>query len=198
MSYSAFNPIQHGWWPSARRVLSPNCNQRPADSVVSLLVVHNISLPPGKYGGGHVERFFTNQLDAREHSYFKEIAHLQVSAHCFIDRKGNTTQFVPFHLRAWHAGRSRHAGVEECNDYGIGIELEGVDDKAYTAQQYQMLVRLSRDLVRAYPAITPERIVGHSDIAPGRKTDPGPAFDWVLYHELLTKALAVDAKEGGA
>lgn len=152
---------------------------------VDLLVIHNISLPPGQYGGGYVEQFFTNTLDASLHPYFETIATLQVSAHCFIERTGRVIQFVPFHKRAWHAGRSQFAGVVECNDYGIGIELEGTDDQAYTAQQYQVLVKLTRDLMREYPRLSPARLTGHCNIAPGRKTDPGPSFDWSLYRQWL-------------
>lgn len=181
----AFNPIRHGWWPAARRLASPNCNERPAGAKVSLLVIHSISLPPGQFGGGHIEQFFTNQLDATLHPYFASIAALRVSAHCLIDRRGQAIQFVPFHRRAWHAGSSSFAGVAECNDYSIGIELEGTDNRAYSANQYQTLVKLTQEIMRQFPAITPDRIVGHSDIAPERKTDPGPAFDWALYRQLL-------------
>lgn len=189
MPHFAFNPVRHGWWPAAQRLASPNCNQRPPDAEISLLVIHNISLPPGQFGGGYVQQFFTNQLNPAAHPYFATIASQQVSAHCLIDRRGQVTQFVPFHQRAWHAGRSCFAGVAECNDYGIGIELEGTDLQAYSANQYQTLVKLTRDLMQCFPAITQERIVGHSDIAPGRKTDPGPAFDWGLYRQLLFAAL---------
>lgn len=181
----AFNSINDGWWSAARRVPSPNFNERPPGVDVSLLVVHNISLPPGQFGGGYVEQFFTNQLDSSLHPYFETIASLRVSAHCLIDRLGQVKQFVPFHKRAWHAGRSSFAGAVECNDYGIGIELEGTDHQAYTAQQYQALVKLTRDLMKQFPRITSERITGHCDVAPGRKTDPGPAFDWTLYRQWL-------------
>lgn len=186
----AYNPINHGWWPAARRMPSANCNTRPTGTEINALIIHNISLPPGQFGGAYVEQFFVNQLDPSIHPYFASIADLQVSAHCLIDRKGNAIQFVPFDQRAWHAGRSSLAGVAECNDYSIGVELEGVDDRPYTANQYQMLVKLTRDLITRYPAITLDRIVGHSDIAPGRKTDPGPAFDWSLYRQLLRASLS--------
>lgn len=188
----AFNPISHGWWPAARRVPSPNHNDRPVGTDINALVIHNISLPPGQFGGGYIEQFFGNQLDSSIHPYFASIAALQVSAHCLIDRRGHTIQFVSFDQRAWHAGRSSLAGVVECNDYSIGVELEGVDDRPYTASQYQMLVKLTRDLMRRYPSITFDRIVGHSDVAPGRKTDPGPAFDWSLYRELLRASVSQD------
>ena len=189
----AFHPIQDGWWPVARRLVSPNANLRPPSTQVSLLVIHNISLPPGQYGGCYVEQFFTNQLDPGAHPYFATIHSSQVSAHCMIDRLGQAVQFVPFHQRAWHAGRSSFDGVPECNDYSIGIELEGTDHQAYSANQYQTLVRLTRDLMRNFPAITQDRIVGHSDIAPGRKTDPGPAFNWALYRQLLNTTLSKES-----
>ena len=132
-----------------------------------------------------MEAFFLNCLNKQAHPYFAEIADLKVSAHCFIDRSGVVTQFVPFHLRAWHAGRSCFNGEAECNDFSIGIELEGTDTQPYTAAQYSALCELTRDIMAAYPAITPQRIVGHSDIAPDRKSDPGPAFDWSRYLDNL-------------
>lgn len=144
-------------------------------------MIHNISLPPGRYGGGYIERFFCGRLGPDEHPYFREIAGLQVSAHVLIDRQGKITQFVSFAQRAWHAGASTFEGCENCNDYSIGIELEGSDDAAYTVAQYQALAALTRGLMAVYPALTRDRIVGHCDIAPGRKTDPGPAFDWRRY-----------------
>ncbi len=192
MSNLASHPLQRGWWPAARRLKSPNWNERPPVAQVSLLVIHNISLPPEQFGGGYIEEFFTNRLNPAAHPYFASIASLQVSAHCLIDRSGGTTQFVSFEHRAWHAGRSSFAGVAECNDYSIGIELEGTDVRAYTANQYQTLVKLTRDLMRAYPGITMDRIVGHADVAPGRKTDPGPAFDWQLYRQLLDAVIGTD------
>lgn len=166
-----------GWCDSVRHCPSPNFNQRPQGEI-SLLVIHNISLPPGQFGTGKVQAFFQNRLDADEHPYFASIASLQVSAHFFIERDGVVTQFVSCNERAWHAGQSRFAGRENCNDFSLGIELEGTDDLPFTAQQYVALVDLVRQLQAAYPAITLERMCGHSDIAPGRKTDPGPAFDW--------------------
>ena len=173
--------VVDGWLAHARRCASPNFNQRPAVEPLDLLVIHNISLPPGEFGGGHIEAFFCNQLDTACHPYFAEIGDLQVSAHLLITRDGQSTQFVSFADRAWHAGRSCYSGREECNDYSIGIELEGCDDQPYTRAQYQELVRVTRALLDAYPAMTAERITGHSDIAPGRKTDPGDAFDWPHY-----------------
>lgn len=178
---------QQGWLEGATRRPSPNFNQRPMEAGVSLLVIHNISLPPGEYGGSHICDFFGNCLDVAAHPYFREIAQLQVSAHLLIDRQGEVTQFVSFEDRAWHAGQSCFAGAENCNDFSIGIELEGADESPYTDAQYQTLHHVTRLLQQHYPAITKQRIVGHSDIAPGRKTDPGPAFDWDRYlNELET------------
>lgn len=143
-----------------------------------LVVVHAISLPPGNYGTGDVERLFTNTLDPCAHPYFAALDGLRVSAHFFIAREGCLTQFVALHDRAWHAGRSCWRGREACNDFSIGIELEGCDEEPFTALQYQALGRLLTDLKRCMPVLDGERIVGHSDIAPDRKTDPGPCFDW--------------------
>jgi N-acetyl-anhydromuramoyl-L-alanine amidase len=159
---------------------SNHCNERPAHMPISLIVVHGISLPPGQFGTGAIEQFFCGKLEASLHPYYQQIAHLQVSSHLLIKRAGEIIQFVPLHKRAWHAGISSYAGVSDCNDYSIGIELEGTDKQAYTFQQYQQLALICKLLLAAYPAITPARIVGHSDIAPGRKTDPGPAFNWNL------------------
>lgn len=150
-----------------------------------MLVIHNISLPPGQYGGGYVQSFFQNCLEASAHPYFAEIASLQVSAHLLIERDGIITQFVSLDERAWHAGASSFAGVPNCNDYAIGIELEGTDDEPYTDIQYQQLAKVTRQLLATYPKLTPERITGHAQIAPGRKTDPGPAFDWPRYRALI-------------
>lgn len=175
-----------GWLGGARRVLSPNYNERPSGCSVDLLVIHNISLPPGEFGGGHVERLFTNCLNPQTHSYFARIAHLHVSAHLFIDRCGEVTQFVPFYKRAWHAGSSEFKGRTNCNDFSIGIELEGSDETPYSESQYQRLAEATRHIRANFPAIAMGRIVGHSDIAPGRKTDPGPAFDWEKYKKLIS------------
>lgn len=173
--------VVEDWYPAARRVLSPNYNARPVLSDISLLVIHNISLPPGQFDGDAIERFFCNQLPADEHPYYAGIAHLTVSAHVLIRRDGEVIQFVPFSQRAWHAGASCHAGRENCNDFSIGIELEGADDLPYTDAQYARLVDLTHFLMAAFPQIQAERIVGHEHIAPERKTDPGPAFDWARY-----------------
>lgn len=179
--------IQNGRLLTAVQCSSPNFNQRPQGQTISLLVIHNISLPPGKFGTGCVQAFFTNQLDPSLDPYFQTIAELKVSSHLFIDRTGAITQFVPFGERAWHAGASSFHGVANCNDYSIGIELEGCDNIAYTDAQYDVLAHVTREIMSAYPDITPERIAGHNQIAPDRKTDPGEAFDWVRFHDLLTK-----------
>lgn len=173
--------IKDGCLLAATQSPSPNCNQRPEGQAISLLVIHNISLPPGKFGTGYVQSFFANQLDPAQDPYFQTIAELKVSAHLFIERDGAVTQFVPFGARAWHAGVSSFHGVANCNDYSIGIELEGCDNIAYTDAQYEALAKVTYEILAAYPEITLERIVGHSDIAPGRKTDPGDAFDWVRF-----------------
>lgn len=167
------------WWPEARVLTSPNQDARPAGQAPELIVVHAISLPPGEFGGPHVAALFRNQLDPSAHPYFAGIAQLRVSAHVLIDRRGQSTQFVPFTRRAWHAGRSRWHGRERCNDFSIGIELEGTDEQSFTEVQYAALARLIGWLRVAFPSLGRDALVGHSDIAPGRKTDPGPHFDWV-------------------
>lgn len=173
------------WLAGTRRVPSPNCDERPAGNRIDLLVIHGISLPPGEYGGDAIDRLFTNRLDPGAHPYFKTIADLRVSAHALIDRGGKITQYVPFELRAWHAGASSFGGRKNCNDFSIGIELEGCDDQPYEQAQYRTLAELTRFLMNNWPGITAARITGHCDVAPGRKTDPGPAFDWTYYRELL-------------
>ena len=174
-----------GWLTRALRRESPNFNARP-QADVSLLVIHNISLPPGQYGQGCVERFFCNELDFDSHPAFSDIRDMQVSAHFLIERDGRLLQFVSTQARAWHAGVSSFEGRDNCNDFSIGIELEGCDSEAYTGAQYGQLVALTRDIMQEYPGITTERVVGHADIAPGRKTDPGTAFDWSRYRAMLT------------
>lgn len=172
----------------ARWCPSPNFGERPADAAITLLVVHNISLPPGQYGGRWIEQFFCNRLNPDEHPYFASIATIQVSSHLLIRRDGELVQFVSLLKRAWHAGRSCFNGQDECNDFSIGIELEGTDTSPYTEAQYQALATVSACIRRAWPAIGDDRITGHSDIAPDRKTDPGPAFDWSHYRRLLADA----------
>ncbi len=183
-SQTAEPTIVDGWLGGARRIQSPNYNPRPATGI-DLLVIHNISLPPGEFGGTYVDDFFSNCLDPSRHSYFTEICHLQVSAHLLIDRAGELTQYVSFHDRAWHAGQSSFCGRQNCNDFSIGIELEGCDEKPFSDRQYSSLIEVTRVIRAAFPAITPERIVGHSDIAPGRKTDPGPCFEWDRYRRAI-------------
>jgi AmpD protein len=180
-----------GMLHGARQLLSPNCDVRPAGSVIDLLVIHGISLPPGEYGGPWIDALFTNQLPRDGHPFFGEIAELRVSAHALVRRDGELVQYVPLEMRAWHAGSSSWGGRERCNDFSIGIELEGTDAAGYAPVQYGVLARLAAVILRAYPAITPDRIVGHSDIAPGRKTDPGIAFDWPLFRSRLQYELEV-------
>jgi AmpD protein len=169
----------------ARQVTSPNCDDRPAGVDPELIVIHGISLPPGEYGGDSIERLFTNTLDRDAHPYFREIDGLRVSAHLLIRRDGALVQYVPFHRRAWHAGESCFCGRRACNDYSIGIELEGTDEDPYTDAQYASLEGVLKALLGEYPTLNRRRIVGHCDIAPGRKTDPGPSFDWKRLHALL-------------
>ncbi len=173
---------------AARQVLSPHCDERPSGTQVDLLVLHGISLPPGDFGGTAIEQLFTGNLDPAAHGYFADIHRLRVSAHVLVRRTGELVQFVPFQRRAWHAGASHFAGRDRCNDFSIGIELEGADDIPYASAQYESLARLLAALFQAYPTLSPERLVGHSDIAPGRKTDPGPAFDWGRLRVLLNSA----------
>lgn len=174
----------------ARQLTSPNADERPDGCDISLIVVHCISLPPGEFGGDWIERFFCNRLPADAHPYFAEISSMQVSAHALIRRDGELVQFVPFHRRAWHAGVSNFHGRERCNDFSIGIEMEGTDDGRYEEEQYQTLATLIHALSIAYPDIDQEAITGHSDIAPGRKTDPGPGFDWQRLHQELDRLRA--------
>ncbi len=164
---------------------SPNCNERPAGASPELIVLHNISLPPGQFGGGHVHAFFCNRLDPSAHPFFAEVAELCVSAHFLVDRRGRLTQYVSCDRRAWHAGVSEWCGRDNCNDFSIGIELEGTDHTPYSDAQYTALGALVPALCAAYPSLDPSRITGHSDIAPGRKSDPGPAFDWPRLDGLL-------------
>ncbi len=178
----------NGWLACARPVLSPNFNARPTEAVPELIVIHGISLPPGEYGGPYIEALFTNQLDPGDHAYFSEVAHLTVSAHFLTRRDGAIVQFVSTDDRAWHAGESCWEDRSNCNDFSIGIEVEGCDEANYAMPQYRALAELIRALRNQYPAIQRDAIVGHSDIAPARKTDPGPAFDWLQLKQLLTAA----------
>jgi len=162
----------------ARQLPSPNCDARPPGAEVDLLIIHNISLPPGCFGGDAIDCFFTNTLDVDADPFYKEICDMRVSAHLLVRRDGAIVQYVPFTQRAWHAGVSCFEGREGCNDYSIGIELEGTDELIYEDIQYRVLQQLIKVLCQSYPGIREGRIVGHSDVAAGRKTDPGPAFDW--------------------
>lgn len=169
--------IQNGILQGARQIASPNFNQRPANTTIRLVVIHNISLPPSQFGGGYIEQFFQNKLDHDTHPYFQTIRGMQVSAHILILRTGEVIQFVNLNARSWHAGRSTYLGQVECNDYSIGIELEGSDDLPFEEVQYQQLSNVILAIEQAYPA-TKHHLAGHSDIAPVRKTDPGDFFDW--------------------
>lgn len=187
LNLAAGDPIdrENGLLRAARQVPSPNCDDRPPGVVPDLIVVHGISLPPGEYGGPWIDRLFTNMLPADQHPYFAEIADRKVSSHLLIRRDGELVQYVPFHRRAWHAGVSQYRSRERCNDFSVGIELEGTDDSAYEPVQYRVLSAAILQLCDAYPSLSRERIAGHSDIAPGRKTDPGQAFDWPRLRSLL-------------
>ncbi|MGF1727434.1 1,6-anhydro-N-acetylmuramyl-L-alanine amidase AmpD [Photobacterium nomapromontoriensis] len=179
--------INHDHWlQGVKHVPSPFYDQRPDSDDISLLVVHNISLPPGQFGGPYIEQLFTGRLNPDEHPYFALIAKFRVSAHCLVQRNGAIIQFVPFDCRAWHAGISQFAGRDKCNDYSIGIELEGTDTLPYTPEQYATLATLTQALLKHYPHMDAGRITGHEFIAPGRKTDPGLAFDWLAYKSSLS------------
>jgi len=175
------------WLRGARRAPSPNCDDRPQGVEIELLVIHGISLPPGEFGTPCIEQLFCNALDHNAHPCFAQLQGLQVSAHLLINRQGRVVQFVPFDKRAWHAGRSAFNGRENCNDFSIGIELEGTDDIAYQPAQYDTLVQVITVLQQAWPRLTPETIRGHCHIAPGRKTDPGAAFDWEQLYARLAR-----------
>ena len=179
---------ESGWLDGVRCIESPNHDARPPGCNPELIVIHGISLPPGEFGGPGIDQLFCNDLDAEAHPYFAQICHLRVSSHVLISRDGALTQYVSFLDRAWHAGQSSYCGRSDCNDFAIGIELEGTDDRPYEAAQYQALAALIATLRGAYPSLEQAELVGHSDIAPGRKTDPGPYFDWALLDKLLAAA----------
>ena len=168
-----------------RQVLSAHFDARPAGTVPELIVVHGISLPPGEFGGPWIDRLFTGALPPDAHPYFRDIARGRVSAHALIRRDGQIVQYVPFGARAWHAGHSQYRGRSACNDFSIGIELEGADDVPYSDPQYEQLALVAKALLATYPILSPTHIVGHSDVAPGRKTDPGPGFDWNRFRQLM-------------
>ena len=175
---SVYNIDSQHWLEGASRAPSPNCDERSDPADIVLLVIHGISLPPGRFGGDEVRRFFTNCLDCSVDPTLRDLEGVRVSSHLFIDRAGAVTQFVPFDRRAWHAGKSSHQGRSACNDFSIGIELEGTDELPYDARQYPVLADVTTALLRRYRRLSLSGIVGHQDVAPGRKTDPGPAFDW--------------------
>lgn len=186
MQHARFAQVQEGVLVGATQIASPNFNARPAGTDIQLIVIHNISLPPSQFGGGYIQQFFQNQLDWTLHPYFQTIEGMQVSAHLLILRTGEVIQFVNFNERSWHAGRSSYLAQKECNDYSIGIELEGSDDLPFEPEQYQSLVEVVSTLQQAYPKIQ-NHLAGHSDIAPKRKTDPGEYFDWLLFRNLLAQ-----------
>jgi AmpD protein len=169
----------------ARQVLSPHFDARPAGVLPELIVVHGISLPPGEFGGPWIDRLFTGSLPPDAHPYFRDVARLRASAHALIRRDGAIVQYVPFGQRAWHAGQSHYRGRPACNDFSIGIELEGTDDTPYTDDQYEQLAALVETLLASYPSLSVDHIAGHSEVAPGRKTDPGPSFDWERWRTIL-------------
>jgi AmpD protein len=174
---------------SAHRI-TVNQDQRPLDTDISLIIVHGISLPAGHFGGTYIDQLFNNQLDCSKNSDFKDLEGVKVSAHLLIGRNGDVAQFVPFNNRAWHAGSSSWRGRIDCNDFSIGIELEGVDYFDYNLAQYKQLAVICRLLLHEYPLLSPDRIVGHCDVSPGRKTDPGEHFDWPIFRSLLNRKTA--------
>ena len=180
--------LASGLMRGVTQIASPNCDARPAAVQADLIVVHGISLPPGEFGGPWIDRLFTNTLPADAHPYFAEVASLRVSSHLVIRRTGAVTQYVKFTERAWHAGTSTYEGRTACNDFSVGIELEGTDTLDYEAAQYRTLAEAVAALCAAYPCLSPARVVGHSDVAPGRKTDPGPAFDWRRARRMIARA----------
>lgn len=179
-----FKIVDH-WLDMARKVPSENYDNRPVGDEINLIVIHCISLPPGVFGGDEIDRLFQNRLRSEEHPYFASIQQLKVSAHVLIRRSAEVTQYVSFNRRAWHAGQSSYQGRTNCNDYSVGIELEGTDDSPFMDRQYARLASLILSLIDHYPALSCERIVGHQDIAPGRKTDPGTQFDWERLYGLI-------------
>jgi len=177
--------VKSGLIEGVTQIPSENCNARPQNSDIRLIVLHNISLPAGEFGGPYISQLFTNQLQKDSHPSFADIYRLKVSAHLLIRRDAEVIQYVPFHRRAWHAGASEYQGETDCNNVSIGIELEGTDNTPYEKQQYTKLAEIIIKLRQCYPNIAKDAITSHSNIAPGRKTDPGPAFDWDKIHALI-------------
>jgi AmpD protein len=185
--------IRTGLMENARICLSPNHDDRPDENDISLIVIHNISLPPNQYGGDGIDQLFTNTLDKNEHPYYEDIHELRVSSHLLIRRDGEVVQYVPFHKRAWHAGESEFLGRKVCNDFSIGVEMEGSDFEPFTQRQYRSLEATIKSLLESYPGLSPEAITGHENIAPGRKTDPGSYFEWQRLERVLGVKLPADA-----
>lgn len=186
--------ICNGWLNQARRCVSPNYDERPQDCEPDLIVLHNISLPPNEYGGTGIDELFTNSLDKDAHPYYADIYQLKVSSHLLIRREGEIVQYVPFHQRAWHAGVSEYQGRAVCNDFSIGIELEGSDFEPFTEVQYQQLQTTLKVLLDTYPRLSASAITGHEHIAPGRKTDPGPFFEWQRLSDYFDEELPAKAR----
>lgn len=187
--------IRDGMLQQVVQRASPHADARPDPNDISVLVVHGISLPAGQFGTPYIDQLFMGTIDCDADPSFAILRNLRVSAHAVIHRDGQCVQYVPFHRRAWHAGVSHYCGRKRCNDFAVGIELEGTDTTPYTKEQYQTLAEVAAALVRTYPALTPQRIVGHQHIAPVRKTDPGPAFDWDYFRQLLNVSLKVSFKK---
>ena len=183
--------IENHIFKNMKFVNSPNFNERPENSKISLIVIHSISLPPNVYGNNYVENFFMNKLIISDHDYFQEIEDMRVSSHLYIKRTGEIIQFVPLNMRAWHAGESSYKGIKDCNNYSIGIELEGTDCDVYSNEQYESLIQITRLIIINYPEINKDSIVGHSDVSPVRKTDPGNKFDWSRYLDSLWLEMSI-------
>lgn len=181
--------ISDGWFKQSRKTISPNFNERPEKMPIDAIIVHSISLPPACYEGDDISLFFTNELDCNKDPYYDALRQLKVSSHLLIRRDGELLQYVDLNSRAWHAGQSKLGDRENCNDFAIGIELEGTDDSDFDVAQYETLTEVVASLMAYYPDITQERIVGHSEVAPGRKTDPGTGFDWLQWRTALAKKL---------
>ncbi|MCW8929270.1 MAG: 1,6-anhydro-N-acetylmuramyl-L-alanine amidase AmpD [Gammaproteobacteria bacterium] len=177
--------ISDGWFEQSHKICSPNYNERPDNTLINAIIIHSISLPPGCYGGDDISLFFSNKLDCTKDPFYDEIRGVEVSSHLLIRRTGELIQYVNLHSRAWHAGQSRLGQQENCNDFSIGIELEGTDNSLFETAQYNTLSGVVNSLMEYFPEITQERIVGHSDIAPGRKTDPGTGFNWTLWRKTI-------------
>lgn len=179
--------ISDGWFRQAHKIVSPNCNDRPDNTCIDAIIIHSISLPPGCYEGDDISQFFSNHLDCDKDPFYEKIRGMEVSSHLLIRRTGELLQYVNLHSRAWHAGQSKLGLQENCNDFSIGIELEGTDNSSFETAQYAVLTEVVASLRDYFPQITQERIVGHSDIAPGRKTDPGSGFQWARWRESIAK-----------